>query len=123
MSSTTQKMERRTVSDIEIVTFLEKELVNDKEAQALGDELVALVKQGCSKMVLNLRNVTLIGSTAIGKFLTLQKELKTVGGRLILCEIGKELAQTFRVTGFSSIFSTKEERGEEIAIKLLQVSS
>lgn len=68
--------------------------------EAIQTELMA---EGVKNLILNLRYVTFMDSSGIGMILGRYKFLKNSGGKIILCDAGKDLMRILSVSGLTSI--------------------
>src|SRR5262249_34294605 len=79
--------------------------LDEENIQILGEQLFALVdKEGKKKVLLNFENVVFVSSGALGKLFTLNKKLQAAGGKLVMCNIAKEILEIFVVTKLDKFF-------------------
>ena len=108
MASETRKP-RITVADIgdvAVVQFVDKRILDAQNIEMIGDDLFRLVDElGRRKVVLNFGNVQYMSSAALGKLIRLHQRLASVGGKLVLCGISKELYDVFAITKLDKMLS------------------
>ncbi len=95
-------------------------LSGDFESYAVGDFLAAVAEareKDVSLVVLNLRKVKFINSTAIGAVLRARKELKAAGGGLAAARSSAFVREVFEKLGLESVVPFHEH--EEDAIEAL----
>src|SRR4029453_4181762 len=93
-----RRLEVEDIGDVTVVNFID-EKIDEQNIQAIGNELFHLVaKLGRRKICLNLPNGEYLSSAALGKFISLQKKLNSLGGRLILCNIAPAINEVFDIT-------------------------
>lgn len=68
-------------------------------------EIQNILKDESLDVVLNGKLLTYISSAGLRLLLTLQKGMKTKGGKLRLTNIRPEIMEIFNITGFSSILT------------------
>jgi len=71
-----------------------------------------LLKQGATKIVLNLSSLDYISSSGLRVILKTLKEIDQKGGALYLCGLNDHIMEIFEVSGFTELFqiySTREE--------------
>jgi anti-anti-sigma factor len=86
----------RTTDGIWVLTFRDSQLHGDELAEALRQELLALVTEsGAKKMVLDLRNVQYLSSVAFRPLLSLRRKLVDTGGQMVLCNLSPEVEEVF----------------------------
>jgi anti-anti-sigma factor len=75
------------------------EIRGDALADELRDELLAAYENSAAvHAVLDLRGVTFLSSAGFRPFLSLQRRVRTRGGRLVLCRLGPEVEEVLSVT-------------------------
>ena len=94
-----QRIEVSDVGDIAVVTFIDKKILDEQNIQMIGDDLFRLVDElGRRKVLLNFANVQYMSSAALGKLIRLHQRLHSLGGKLVLCGISKDLYDVFSIT-------------------------
>ena len=92
------RLEVEDVGDVTVVNFID-EKIDEQNIQAIGEELFHLVDElGRRKILLDLDNVEYLSSAALGKFISLDKKLNSLGGHLVLCNIDPEIDEVFDIT-------------------------
>ena len=77
------------IGDVAVVTFVDKNILDEQNIQSIGDDLFRLVDVlGRRKLVLDFANVESMSSAAYGKWIRLHQRLKTLGGKLVVCNCG-----------------------------------
>lgn len=79
------------------------------EAQILGQ-----VGQKPNVMILDLGEVTYMASLGLRMVLLAAKRLKQAGGRLLVCALQPNVREVFEISGFSTIITTFENRGQAL---------
>ena len=77
--------------------------------------LNALVKKGHTRLVLDLHQVELVSSRALGKLVVFQRNLAKMGGWLRLCRLSNYLQELFRITQLGKLFQVFPDREQAIA--------
>src|SRR5438105_3875139 len=89
------------VSDVEsgIVVTLNQQDLDSKAIWILVDELFELaLEHGQPNLYVDFGNVRRVASIVFGKLITLDKRLRNVDCRLVLCNVSSFLYQLFRAT-------------------------
>jgi anti-anti-sigma factor len=97
-------LEVAQVYDVTVVTFTCRAILNEPDIEAIGERLVSLVADGCTKIVLNLGTVNRTSSSMIGKLVALQQKIRAAHGRLVLCGLQPEIAQVFQILQLRPLF-------------------
>ena len=106
-SSEEKKSHLRLVlhGDFVVVSILVERLLDEAIIQLIGDELFDLVdRKGRKQLILNFASVKYLSSGALGKFISLNKKIKENAGRLVLCSIGKDIYEVFKITKLNKFF-------------------
>ena len=103
------------MGDVAVVSFTEKKILDEPNIQAIGEQLYSLVDdQGKKQLVLNFSRVEYLSSAALGKLITLNKKVQTVGGRLALCSIAPQIFEVFEITGLKRVFNMYGDEQEAL---------
>jgi anti-sigma B factor antagonist len=108
MSSPTRRrhLDVEDIGDVTVVNFTDRKILDEQHIQTIGEQLFSLVDEaGRRKLLLNFRNVEYMSSAALAKLITLNKKIKEVGGRLVLCDIEPQIMEVFEITKLDRIFS------------------
>src|SRR6266478_3814774 len=108
-----RRLEVEDIGDVTVVNFVDRKILDEQNIQIIGEQLFSLVDEvGRRKLLLNFGNVEYLSSAALGKLITLNKKLQSVGGRLILCNIDPEIYEVFEITKLDRFFKIeKDEQG------------
>src|SRR5262245_16265200 len=118
MSHTSRRLrlEVESIGDVTVVNFTDKRILDEQNIQAIGEQLFGLVDtQGLKKLLLNFSNVEYLSSAALGKFITLNKKVGAVGGKLVLCNIDPQIFEVFQITRLDKLF--KIEKDEQTGLQ------
>jgi len=111
-----QRIEVNEVGDVTVVRFRDRKIIEDINIQELGQEMYQLVdQQNRDKMLLNFSSVEFLSSSALGKLITLEKKMKTVGGDLKLSNIRPEIYEVFKITKLNRLFDIRDDEAEALA--------
>ena len=104
------------VGDVTVVRFVDKTVLDESSIHELGQELFGLVDaQNGRKMLLNFSNVEFISSATLGKLIVLDRKVKTLNGRLRMCQIRPEILEVFRITKLDKLFDIRDGESEALA--------
>jgi anti-sigma B factor antagonist len=110
-----RRLEVEHIGDVTVVNFVDRKILDEQNIQIIGEQLLSLVKEeGLRKLLLNFGNVEYLSSAALGKLITLNKELQKESGRLILCNIRPEILEVFELTRLDKFFNIKKEEQEAL---------
>jgi anti-sigma B factor antagonist len=101
-----RRLEVEDSGDISVVNFVDKKILDEQNIQMIGDDLFRLVDElGRRKILLNFGNVEFLSSAALGKLITMNRKVQAVRGKLILCNITKEIREVFEITKLDKLFT------------------
>lgn len=99
-----RRLEVEHIGDLTVVKFADRRVLDDQDAQLVTEQLFGLVDElGRRKVLLNFGNVEHLSSPFLGRLLTLNKKLQSVGGRLTLCNVEPVLMKVFEITGLDRL--------------------
>lgn len=111
-----RRLEINEVDDITVVHFRDQKIIEDLKIQELGQELFQLVEvENRKKLVLNFVSVDFLSSAALGKLITLDKKVKSHGGKLKFCSIRPEIYEVFAITKLNRLFDIRGDEAEALA--------
>ena len=91
-------------------------MLAEESIQALGQQLFRLVEEaGRRKLLVSFKDVDYLASAVLGKLITLHRKLQAAGGRLILCNIGREIHDVFEITRMDQFFTIGEDEADGLA--------
>jgi anti-anti-sigma factor len=83
--------------DVLVVRLTCPSVLEDEEAQVVGEQLARLEGEGHRKLLVDLAAVERIGSTTIAKLVRMHLKLRDAGGRLVLCGLQPRIAEIFDI--------------------------
>src|SRR5271167_3738162 len=105
-----RRLEVEDIGEVTVVNFTDKKILDEQNIQVIGEQLFSLVDElGRRKLLLNFSNVEYLSSAALGKFITLNKKVKTAGGTLILCAIDPQIYEVFEITKLNKLFNIQKD--------------
>jgi anti-sigma B factor antagonist len=108
-----RRLEVEDISDITVVNFVDKKILDEQNIQVIGEQLFQLVDElGRRKVLLNFKNVEFLSSAALGKLITLNKKLQGVKGKLILCNIHPQIYEVFEITKLNKLINIRKDEQE-----------
>jgi anti-anti-sigma factor len=97
----------------------EAQVMGDTIADSLRDELLAVYKQsGAVHVVIDMEQVTYLSSAGIRPLLALNREVRDREGRLILCNLHRDVESVFvatRLVSSSRVVPATFEKGADVA--------
>jgi stage II sporulation protein AA (anti-sigma F factor antagonist) len=90
--------------------------INSANAAAVESDLIKQIDSGEHKVVLDLSGLDYISSAGLRVVLLVAKRLKQHTGALALCNIQPHVREVFDISGFLSILTVVESRGDALAL-------
>jgi anti-sigma B factor antagonist len=111
-----QGMTVESVGDVAVVRFTLAEIVDEKTANQIGQQLFDLVEEkGCRRLVLNFSRVRIMVSTMLSKVLGLRRRMNALGGRVVLCEPNPELSEVLDALRLAQLFGIYDQEARAVA--------
>lgn len=97
------KITSRDVNGVAVLA-LEGRIVLGEETIALRDTVKGLLVDGKKKIVLDLRNVTMIDSSGLGAMVSAHSSARAAGATLRLCNLGTRTNELLQMTRLLTVF-------------------
>jgi anti-anti-sigma factor len=108
-------LEAEQIGRVTVVTFTQRELLEEAIIQAVGEQLLALVEDhNCPRLILNLSTVKRLSTMVLGKLIALHNRVRTAGGRLALCGINPEIRGIFEILNLTRLLPIYVEEQEAL---------
>jgi anti-sigma B factor antagonist len=110
-----RRLEVENMGDVMVVCLTDRKILVEQSIQALGEQLQNLVSDsGGKKLLLNFRNVEYMSSAVLGMLVTLNKKIRTAGGKLVLCNIDPQIREVFSITQLDKVFVIRGDEQEAL---------
>jgi anti-sigma B factor antagonist len=116
------KITSREVDGV-IVLALDGRIVLGDETIALRDAVKGQLGQGNKKIVLDLKNVTMIDSSGLGAMVTAHSSAKSAGATLRLCNLGARTNELLQMTRLVTVFEISNSETDAINAMLKSASA
>ncbi|MBD0400688.1 STAS domain-containing protein [Flammeovirga sp. EKP202] len=77
-------------------------------------EVLKLIDEGKTKLLLNLKDVSYMSSSGLRVFLAASKSIKGVQGKFIVCEANDVVQEILKISGFDLIIEVQDKYEEAI---------
>ncbi|WP_162408911.1 STAS domain-containing protein [Acuticoccus sediminis] len=111
MSDLTVELE--TLDDV--VVFICNGRVDSNTAKTLQSTVIGRIQEGADHVVMDLANTNYISSAGLRVILMAGKQIKSAGGRFVLCGMQPSVRDVFEVTGFLRLFEICHSREEAVS--------
>jgi len=98
-----------------LIAHLRCQKIGDFEAAPLKSDIEKVAPQAGWKVVIDLKDVLLMGSSGIGMLVTTKKACDNNKGRLIICGLSEELYGVMKVSALTKLFTIKKDLPEALA--------
>lgn len=100
-----------------VVRFRDRILVGGDEAQRIEQELNRMVEQHPgARLAVDFEGVQALSSSVLGSLVAVHRRLVQRGGRLVLCNLHRRVAEIFNITRLSDLFSIHPDAGAAVAV-------
>ena len=93
------------------------EKVGARESQIIEQEIRAAAPGRKWKIVLDLKDVTVLASMGLGALVSLHKTCSQEGGRLVVCGLRDDILQVMKITHLDRILKVAKDR--EAGLKMI----
>lgn len=108
------KLASHEVDGVTVLT-LDGRIVLGEETSKLRETVKNLVSDGKKKLVLDMKNVTMIDSSGLGALVAAYSSAKSAGASLRLCNLGAHFNQLLQITKLLTVFDVSKT--EEDAVR------
>jgi anti-sigma B factor antagonist len=117
------KLTNREFNGVAVVE-LDGRVVLGEETNKLREAVKNLVSEGKKKIVLDVKNVTMIDSSGLGALVAAYSSAKSAGASLRLASLGAHFNQLLQVTKLLTVFEVSKTQEEAVsAFSKSQVSA
>jgi len=96
--------------EITKIEFLDRNILEEANIQAIGDEISGLIDQSASpKLLINFKNVEHLSSAALGTLITVNNKVRQKDGQLRLCNIDPQIYEVFVITKLNKLFQIHDD--------------
>jgi anti-sigma B factor antagonist len=96
------------------VLALDGRIVLGEETVALRKKVKSLLGEGKKKIVLNLRNVSMIDSSGLGALVAAHSSAKSSGAVLRLCNLGSRTNELLQMTRLLTVFEVSDSEADAV---------
>ena len=115
----TAHLNAREDGPVTVVRFGQHVILDDWAIRDVGNGLYSVAARiGCQHLLLDFSCVVFLGSTMLGKLVTLNKKMHSKGGKLTLFGLGPEVREVFSVTKLDQILDILD--GEPEALESIE---
>lgn len=98
-----------------LIAHLRCQKIGDFEAAPLKSDIEKVAPQAGWKVIVDMKDVLLMGSSGIGMLVTTKKACDANKGRLIICGLSEEIYGVMKVSALTKLFTIKKDVAEAMA--------
>ncbi|NME69643.1 STAS domain-containing protein [Flammeovirga aprica] len=106
------EIEVTNIKDISVVHV--NGFMDASTSPIVEEEVLKLIEEGKTKLLLNLKDVSYMSSSGLRVFLSASKSIKAVKGKFIVCEANEVVQEILKISGFDLIIEVQEKYEEAI---------
>ena len=116
MAATGSRLNVSETDGITIVSFNDRNILEEANIQAIGDEVAALIEnKPLPKLLIDFQNVEHLSSAALGTLITINNRIRQKGGQLRLANIDPQIYEVFIITKLNKLFQIHDTREQALA--------
>ncbi len=105
MAPAESKLMIRRQSDVVIVEFVDRNILDEASIAQIGQEILDVIdKAGNPKLVISFENVDHLSSAALGTLITINNRVRQREGQLRLSHIDAQIYEVFQITKLNKLF-------------------
>ncbi len=109
MADGESRLRIRRDGDVTVVEFIDRNILDEANIQAIGDEITSLINESDKPMLLiSFANVDHLSSAALGTLITINNRVRDKGGQLRLANIDAQIYEVFVITRLNKLFEIHE---------------
>jgi anti-sigma B factor antagonist len=108
------KIANREVDGVAVLA-LDGRIVLGEETIALREKVKGLLGEGKKKLVIDLKNVTMIDSSGLGALVAVHSSAKSGGATLRLCNLGSRTNELLQMTRLLTVFEVSNSEAEAVS--------
>lgn len=97
------------------VLALDGRIVLGEETVALREKVKSLLGEGKKKIVLDLKNVSMIDSSGLGALVAVHSSAKAGGATLRLCNLGSRTNELLQMTRLLTVFEVSNSEADAVS--------
>lgn len=97
-----------------VVLALDGRIVLGEETNKLREGVKNLVSQGKKKIVVDVKNVTMIDSSGLGALVAAYSSAKSAGASLRLCNLGAHFNELLQITRLLTVFDVSKTEQDAV---------
>ena len=97
-------MDIRVTENVDFVTLNLRGRLDLASSSHMKDQVLRLVSEGKSKIILNMAQVDFINSSGLGTLVSVLKEIRLAKGKMVLSNLASYVQEIFEITQLSNIF-------------------
>lgn len=106
MARSDSRLDLEDIGGVTVARFLDKKILDEANIELVGRELFALVDaDGRTEIILDFDLVEYLSSAALGKLITMHKKVAAAKGKLMLCNIQKDILEVFQLTRLDQVLT------------------
>ena len=105
MADVESRLRIKTDGGVTQVEFIDRNILDEANIQAIGDEITGLIDTGDeTKLLISFANVDHLSSAALGTLITINNRIRDKGGQLRLANIDAQIYEVFVITWLNKLF-------------------
>jgi anti-anti-sigma factor len=115
MAASDSRLRVKRQDNVTIVEFVDRNILDEANIQAIGDEIAGLVDaEPGPKLLISFANVDHLSSAALGQLITSNNRVKNRQGQLRLADIDPQIYEVFVITRLNNLFKIHESTADAL---------
>lgn len=115
MAGSDSRLRVKRQANITIVEFVDRNILDEANIQAIGEEIAEIVDEGPNpRLLISFANVDHLSSAALGALITINHKVRAKQGQLRLADIDPQIYEVFTITRLNMLFQIHQTSEEAI---------
>ena len=115
MAANNSRLKVRRQNNVNIVEFIDRNILDEANIATIGEEIAALVDaEPAPRLLISFANVDHLSSAALGTLITVNNRVRGKQGQLRLANIDPQIYEVFVITRLNKLFSIHENTDEAL---------
>lgn len=114
MEKIDHSMEINEIQIGSVIVLRAKGKLDANLSKILEKKAVEYISQGQIKLLLNLNDISYVNSAGLRMLLSIKKQVKSLGGKLVVCGLSTEVMEIMKICGFDHVLEISNNEEEAL---------
>ena len=110
------RVHQEPAADASVVELLLPDQLDDSDFDHLNESLLGMISESSKKWMIDLTQVSYMGSAMLGMMVNLRQQVKNSKGQMVLFGMSQRLADIFRTCCMERLFTIARTKNEALRL-------